>query len=590
MKALALFGVLAMAKIVALAGYTIPISVWTPVAYLWQDAAVVLMFAALDGALGQAAKRTGCRGWSRAIWVIYAAIVAYAAINVAVVRVLASPITWPMMRAARGALSDSILHHATPGNLLAAAVIIAAGIALPRALGRDGRLSHPAGVSLICATLLLVLIGPTASARVETTGLDRNPIFILVAAARPRLDAYRADAAEDWRASPLDDRAPAAGEDVSSLRGAAKGRNVVLVVLESAGARYLKPYGAAHDPMPNLTRLAARGILFERAYTAFPESIKTLYSILCARAPALDTPAESYAGVHTPSIAAELRTAGYRTGLFHSGRFGYLGMEEVIADRGFETLEDAGAIGGERESSFGVDEPSTVNRMLAWIDEVKSERPFFVTYLPIAGHHPYDTPAPGPFPDREDADRYLNALHYADEALGRLMAGLRERGLEEKTLFVVFGDHGQAFGQHEGNYGHSLFLYEENVHVPYVIAAPGMWSEQQRLKKAVSVLDTAPTILDLLGIHTPEGFEGRSMLEAGARMALFATDYSLALLGLRDGCWKFIDEIDSGRGKLYDLCADPEERRDLSAAEPVRVSKYRERLRRWSKENAEIAE
>jgi len=56
-------------------------------------------------------------------------------------------------------------------------------------------------------------------------------------------------------------------------------------------------------------------------------------------------------------------------------------------------------------------------------------------------------------------NQYRNALHYGDVSLGTLIEGLRTRGLEENTLWVVYGDHGEAFGQHEGNYGHTFFLY-----------------------------------------------------------------------------------------------------------------------------------
>jgi hypothetical protein len=65
-------------------------------------------------------------------------------------------------------------------------------------------------------------------------------------------------------------------------------------------------------------------------------------------------------------------------------------------------------------------------------------------------------------------------------------------------------------------------------------------------------------------------------------MALFYTDYSLGLMGLRDGCWKFIDEIESGRAKLFDLCRDADETNDLSDSHPERVTAYRGLLRRWA--------
>jgi arylsulfatase A-like enzyme len=253
----------------------------------------------------------------------------------------------------------------------------------------------------------------------------------------------------------------------------------------------------------------------------------------------------------------------------------------VIEHRGFDLLEDAGAIGGVVQSSFGVDEFSTVDRMLRWID-ARSPGRFFITYLPIAGHHPYRTTAPGPFPGDDDFTRYLNALHEADEALGRLVSGLRERHLENETVFLVFGDHGEAFGEHPGNFAHTLFIYEENVSVPYVIAAPGVIAGRIRVSRVASVLDTAPTVLDLLGLAAEPDHQGTSLLAPESRMALFFTDYSLGWLGLRDSCWKYIYEIDADRSRLFDVCEDAGETRDRTVEFPERAAAYRDIVRRWA--------
>lgn len=356
---------------------------------------------------------------------------------------------------------------------------------------------------------------------------------------------------------------------------------MVLVSLESTAASYLRPFGAADDPMPHLTELARQSILFENAYAVYPESIKGLYSVLCSSYPAIHTSPETYEHVPCDSLGEKLAQSSYRTGLFHSGRFGYLGMESIVRRRGFDVLEDAGQIGGDHHSSFGVDEPSTVKRILAWLDSLPAGDRFFVTYLPIAGHHPYATPGPGPFPQDNARGCYLNSLHYADDALGLLIDGLRERRLDENTLWVIFGDHGEAFGQHEGNFGHTLSVYEENVHVPFFIASRGLTTRQVRVQEAASLLDVAPTVLDLLGLALPSSYQGESLLTSRARMALFFTDYTLGLLGLRDDRWKFIHEMDSGRSKLFDLLGDPAERFDLSSQRVDLVAAYRAHLLRW---------
>ena len=209
------------------------------------------------------------------------------------------------------------------------------------------------------------------------------------------------------------------------------GFNLVMVSLESTAAQYLSLYGGQYEVMPNLSALARRALVFENAYAVYPESIKGLYSVLCSTFPAFDSQPEEYANLGCRSVASVLGDAGYRTAMFHSGRFGYLGMESIVRNRGYQTLEDAGDIGGNHNSSFGVDEPATVARMLAWVDALPLGQHFFLTYLPIAGHHPYAAPEHGPFAGTEEIDQYRNALHYGDVSLGALMDGLRARGFGE---------------------------------------------------------------------------------------------------------------------------------------------------------------
>jgi arylsulfatase A-like enzyme len=297
----------------------------------------------------------------------------------------------------------------------------------------------------------------------------------------------------------------------------------------------------------------------------------------------MDALPELYERVTTPSLAAVVRRRGYRTALFHSGRFRYLGMNAVVRGRGFEVLEDAGQIGGDRDSSFGIDEPSAVRRLLGWIDGLPRGNRFFAAYVPIAGHHPYETPEPGPFPERGDIDRYRNALHYADAAVGRLMQGLRDRGLERETVVLLVGDHGQAFGQHQGNFGHTLRVFEENVRVPLVISAPGSVAGPVRVRGLASHIDITPTVLDLLGVIADPGHQGLSLLRGRRERAYFFADASLGLLGLREGGRKYIHDTDSGRSRLFDLYADPAELNNLADGQPDVADGYRREVYEWGR-------
>ena len=466
-----------------------------------------------------------------------------------------------------------MLVYLTATNILLVVSVLAAAGGLPWLMRRMPR--QFARLAVVCA-IAVVLVGPMASSRAGTRGMDRNVVTALIGTGLPRVVA--GDGASEWRKSRFE--VDGTG-DLSRFAGTAQGLNLVMVGLESTAAQYLSLYGGEYEVMPNLNALARRALVFENAYAVYPESIKGLFSVLCSTFPAFDSEPEEYANLECRSVASVLGDAGYRTAMFHSGRFGYLGMESIIRHRGYQTLEDAGDIGGNHNSSFGVDEPATVARMLTWIDALPRGQHFFLTYLPIAGHHPYATPEPGPFAGTTEIDQYRNALHYGDVSLGALIEGLRARGLDENTVWVIYGDHGEAFRQHEGNYGHTFFLYDENIHVPFLIAAPGLLRGLQQVRKVVSLVDTAPTILDLMGIAPPRNYQGRTMLDAAPRMALFFADYSLGLLGLRDGRWKFVYEIGSGRAQLFDLERDPREMSDVSAREAARASWYGQVVRGW---------
>jgi arylsulfatase A-like enzyme len=259
-------------------------------------------------------------------------------------------------------------------------------------------------------------------------------------------------------------------------------------------------------------------------------------------------------------VAAALAAAGHRTGLFHSGRFAYLGMDAVVRGRGLQTLADAATIPSRFTSSFGVDDRATVAALLRWIDQTPP--PFFAVYMPIAGHHPYHAPgdAPRPFPERSERDEHRNDLFTSDAAFGLLRAGLRARGLDQRTLYVIAGDHGEAFGEHPGNVAHALFLYQENVHVPLLVAAPGLLAPR-RVPQVVSALDLGATTADLLGLP----HAGHSALDPRPRVARFATDQAMRRWGLVDGDLKVLHD-QTGRVQAFDLASDPGERRDQGPA------------------------
>src|SRR5688572_8399178 len=151
MKAASLFGVLAVAHTLMLVGHSVPMSPWAPVAYLWQDLVVALVFGAIDHLI----KRP------RIEWTLYGILVLYCAINVPITRVLSSPLTWTMMRAARGPLSDSIRYYVSAQNIGAIVAVVVAAVVFPLVFHRMKFQLRP---PIVLAAIIVTALGPLATA------------------------------------------------------------------------------------------------------------------------------------------------------------------------------------------------------------------------------------------------------------------------------------------------------------------------------------------------------------------------------------------------------------------------------------------
>ncbi|MBL8896062.1 MAG: sulfatase-like hydrolase/transferase [Planctomycetes bacterium] len=548
-------------------------SPWAPLALLAPDALLALLALPLFLAL------YACGRGGRALALVAQfAAVAWTALAVPVARTLGSPPTRAMLGAAGAPLRDSLVEHFRLANLAWIAAIGLAALLAARAL----RASSPRLlVGAFAALALLALIGRSLTAPLALRGLERNALLVLLSPTPELAGSMQRDPREALAAARA--FAPRAlSEGALSWRGACRDASLVVVVLESAAARALGAYGAPVDALPRISALARAGLRVDAAYAAYPESIRGLVALFFGLHPAPGLAAEDYAQLRAASLADELRALGAATALVHAGWFDYLGMRSIVEAAGFDVALDAGAIGGESAASFGVPEERAVERALQWVEGLSPAQRFALVYLPIAGHHPYAAPPGGPFEAKDEREAWGNALHYADREVARLWEGLCARRGERPLLLAVVGDHGQAFGEHPRNVGHSFFLYEENLRVPLCFAVAGLDLPAAEIPGVASHVDLLPTLLDLLGAEErASAMDGRSLLREQEGAALFFADYGLPLIGLREGRWKWIQELSSGRSELYDLVLDPGEQQDLGAAEPARCADFARRSRAW---------
>ena len=192
--------------------------------------------------------------------------------------------------------------------------------------------------------------------------------------------------------------------------------------------------------------------------------------------------------------------------------------------------------------------------------------------------------------------RYDGEIRCTDEHVAAILRMLRELGLWQTAIVILTADHGESLGEHGYYFQHGASAYDDTLRVPLIIRAPGL-PRGRRIAQTVSLIDVAPTVLDLLGLPVPGHMEGRSLRPmlggATADRSAFAQTYygdGLVALGLGPAKYVFTPPPPAGvrtpprtpaREELYDLANDPGETHDLADTRPERVRELRRTVERW---------
>lgn len=246
---------------------------------------------------------------------------------------------------------------------------------------------------------------------------------------------------------------------------------------------------------------------------------------------------------------------------------------------------------GTMVSSWGMDDPPMFDQLLQWIGKDPG-KPFYVMVWTQQTHDPYSQgpgqqllPLGGDTTTRKGLalNRYLNNLHVADEQLGRLFATLRQRHLDQNTLVVITGDHGEAFGFPHPWFFHGTALYQESTNVPLILWNPVLFNPGSRSDVVGAHVDLNPTVFDLMGIDSPASWQGFSLKDPNRpQRCYFSSDTGYLLEGMRQGNEKYIYNATLGREELYDLASDPTEQHNLAKQQPNLCREYNERLAAWT--------
>ena len=167
------------------------------------------------------------------------------------------------------------------------------------------------------------------------------------------------------------------------------------------------------------------------------------------------------------------------------------------------------------------------------------------------------------------------------------MDALRESGVLEDTLVIVVADHGEELGDH-GSKGHRETLYDELIRVPIVMAWPSRLPRGYTVSHQVRGIDLLPTVLDLAGVTAPDPIDGCSLMalingDDGQHRVAFSRCIVKEgpIESVRLPPHKLIVSPGAPEPQLYDLVADPCERRDIAASKPAIARDLAAQMQAW---------
>ena len=369
-------------------------------------------------------------------------------------------------------------------------------------------------------------------------------------------------------------------------------RNVVLIHLESTRAQSVTPYNEDLKTTPYLDELAKESLLVERSYVVVPRSSKATVTVNCGIDPPLyQGPEFDLGGIPVPCLAGLLKDQGYSTVFFQSSsetmdQYGVvaenLGYEEYYPSESMDTD------GFEATNYMSYEDDIMLKPSEQWLEEHKDE-PLLAQYLTGTGHDDYRCLSTRygseHFADDNLLNRYLNCLRLQDIFLKNLIDQYKKLGLYEDTIFVIYGDHGEGFGEH-GRFLHGDTPWEEGLRVPLIIHDPKRFQNGERAEGLSNQTDILPTAVEMLGYEVENGeYPGYSLLRPlpGNRTLRFSCISSRKCLASISGNEKYIYHYDNQPEEVYDLSEDPLEEHNLADEyNKEELDRRREDLFQWS--------
>lgn len=408
--------------------------------------------------------------------------------------------------------------------------------------------------------------------------------------------------------------------------------SVIILAVESLRADTIHLKHQNKEVLPNINRLATRGVEFRNAYSQSTHSDYADVCIVSSLYPLRTREHHFYTkGDPWPKTLAfdVFKQAGYTTAIISSQNEGWGNMDQFLATpsldlfydaarSGLETLPDRDSEIFDRDPGFAhevrigaltagkLEDGQTMDKAIEWVNQqVRADQPYFLSMNFQSSHFPYEVPegAEQPFQPAELApdvkfmiypeertpqvkNAYYNGIYHCDYQIGRMVNELERLGTLEETIVIVLGENGEALNEN-GYCGHAQEPVQPMVHVATVIHAP-RYLDPAVEEYPLEHIDVIPTVMGLLEWKPHPNFQGTDVwasdrLPTEERLIYFhvnnaSNQADAVILG---GRWKLMMDYHWRKIFLYDLATDPGEKDNILKQHPQLARELIDRLETW---------
>lgn len=322
--------------------------------------------------------------------------------------------------------------------------------------------------------------------------------------------------------------------------------NVILITSDSLRPDHLGCYGYMRATSPDIDRIASEGVIFTNTVTPGSWTMPSIPSLMTSTHPRVHRVmlVDRKLPSRLPLLAEVVRDAGFTTAAFVNHL--WLGTTGPGVARGFDTFDNSYALNRAQVAHHEGDSLLT-DDLINWLDRNGGKRVFVWAHY-MNPHYPYTPPPPQrdlfdddglyetgrqapvsstpflfgairdtttkPMQYPNDVDHYVSRydaeIRCVNNEVRRIVRYLDAAGLRRRTVLIVSADHGESLGENDWYFEHNK-PYETVIRVPLIFQGYGI-RPSRPIPALVSLLDLAPTILDILDLPVPESFEGRSIL------------------------------------------------------------------------------